>query len=116
MILHFFISWIFTAIALLFTAKLISGVHVSGFGAALLGALAIAIVNMLIKPILVFFSLPLTILTFGLFMFVVTGVSFWIAAKLAPGFEVDGLWASILGAVVLSILNWAIGLLVYRIW
>lgn len=96
------------------TANIVSGIKVSGFGAALLGALAIGLVNALVKPVLVILSLPITILTLGLFLFVVTGISFWLAAKITPGFEVHGLWSAIIGAVVLTVLNWGVGLLFLR--
>lgn len=114
MILHFFTSWLLNAAVLMLTANIVSGIEVRSFGAALLGALAIGVVNVLVKPVLVILSLPITILTLGLFLFVVTGISFWLAAKITPGFEVHGLGSAIIGALVLSLLNWGVSILFYR--
>lgn len=111
---HFLISWIVSAFALLITSKMISGVHVEGFIAAMTGALALGLVNLFIKPLLIFLSLPFTIVTFGLFLFVVTGIVFWLAAKIAPGFSVDGFGSAMLGSLVLTLVNWLIGILFYR--
>lgn len=109
--IHFLLSWVLSALALMLTARMIDGIQISGFGGALIGALVIAVVNALVRPILVILTLPITILTLGLFLFVVTGLAFWLASKLAPGFSVDTFGAAMLGAIVLGILNWILGVL-----
>ena len=112
--LHFILSWVLSALALMLTARMIDGIHISGFGGALIGALVIAVVNALVRPVLVILTLPITILTLGLFLFVVTGIAFWLASLLAPGFTVDGFGAAMLGGIVLGVLNWILGLIFLR--
>ena len=108
----FLVHWAVVAIALAITTWLVPGVSVSSVGALIVAALAIGFVNAVIKPILVLLTLPLTILTLGLFYLVVNGVSFWIAAGLVPGFHVRGLFSAMAGALALSIVSWLIGALV----
>lgn len=99
-----------TAASLWVTTQLISGVTVSTTTALVLAALALGIVNAVVRPILHVLSLPLTFLTLGLFYFVVNGIAFGIAAAVVPGFEVSGLVAAILGALVLGIVSWLLHL------
>lgn len=99
-----------TAAALWVTTQLISGVTVSTTTALVLASLALGIVNAVVRPILHVLSLPLTFLTLGLFYFVVNGIAFGIAAAVVPGFEVSGLVAAILGALVLGIVSWLLHL------
>jgi putative membrane protein len=93
------------AIALLLVEYLIPGVHVSGIGAALLAALILGIVNAVLKPILVILSLPLEILTLGLFTLIINAALFYLVAKLGIGLSVDNFGAAFLGALVLSIVS-----------
>lgn len=99
---------IINALALLFVAYLIPGVHVAGIGAALLAALILGIVNAVLKPILVLLSLPLEILTLGLFTLVINAALFYLVAKLGIGLSVDGFGAAFLGALVLSIVSFVL--------
>lgn len=96
---------IVNAIALILVAYLIPGVHVSGIGGAVVAAIILGIVNAVLKPILVILSLPLEILTLGLFTFVINAVLFYLVAKLGIGLSVDGFGAAFLGALVLSIVS-----------
>ena len=112
--LAFLVTWLLNGVGLYVTAAIVPGVRVTSFGGAAVGALVLGIVSAVVRPILLLLSLPITILTLGLFLLVVVGISFWLAAKLAPGFEVDGLLPGILGAIVLWIVNWSIGLLAER--
>jgi putative membrane protein len=95
-----------TAAALLVIANLNFGVHVSGFEAAIIAALVLGVVNAVVRPILVVLTLPLTLLTLGLFLLVINGITIWLTSQLVPGFKVDNLLAGIEAAVVL----WAISL------
>jgi hypothetical protein len=77
----------------------VSGVYVSGFGAALIGALVLALVNAIVKPIMILFTLPLTILTLGLFLFVVNALMLWLVAALVPGIHIRGFGAALIGSL-----------------
>jgi putative membrane protein len=101
--LGFFLTTLVTALSLLVVDLAVPGVDISTFVAALLAAVAIGMVNGLVKPVLLLLSLPITILTLGLFSLVVNGICFWLASVLVPGFAVHGFLAMILGPVVLSL-------------
>jgi len=105
-----------TAGLLLIVANLVEGIKVEGWGPALLGALILGLANALVKPLMVFLTLPLTLVTFGLFLLVVNGVMLQIAGALTPGIHVKGCGAAILGSLVLSLLNLAIALAFPPIW
>lgn len=110
--LPFFLSLLLSGLAVLITSKLVPGFKVKGFLSACLAALVIGFANALLWPILAFLSFPLTILTFGLFLFVVNGAILKISAALLPGFAIDSWWAAILGAIVLSLTNMLLRVLV----
>ena len=99
---------VINAIALLFVEYVIPGVHVSGIGAALIAALILGIVNALLKPILILLSLPLEILTLGLFTLVINAALFYLVAKLGIGLSVDNFGAAFIGALVLSIVSFVL--------
>ena len=101
----FLVRLVVNAIALLLVAYLIPGVHVSGFGGALVAALILGIVNAVLRPILFILSLPLQILTLGLFTLIINGALFLLVAKFDIGLSVDGFWTAVLGAIVLSIVS-----------
>lgn len=99
------INWVLSAIAIILTAYFLPGVHVSSLPAALITAVVLGIVNAILKPILVLFTLPLTIVTLGIFMFVINGLLILLVSAIVPGFKVDGfLWALIF-SIVLSLIN-----------
>lgn len=95
-------KWLVSALAFLALPYIISGITVKGFGTALVLALLWGIVNVTIKPILMVLTLPLTLLTFGIFTFIINGFLLWLLGGLVKGFEVKGFLAAILGALVLS--------------
>jgi putative membrane protein len=101
----FLLHLVLTAGALLIVARVIGGIHVSGFGAALIGALVLGIVNAIVRPIMILLTLPLTILTLGLFLFVINALMLWLVAALVPGFRVRGFGAALLGSLLLTLLN-----------
>ena len=105
------LHWLSLAVALWLTAWLLPGIHLTDGWALALGTLALGLVNALIRPILALLTLPLTVLTLGLFYFVVNGISFAIAAWLVPGFTVESAWQAILGALVCSLLSWLMGII-----
>jgi len=98
--------WLLNALALLAVAYFVPNIHVAGFTTALVAALVIGLVNMLIRPILVILTLPITILTLGLFILVINGVLFYAVGHWLQGFEVRTLMAGIIGAIVYSVFSW----------
>lgn len=98
-----------TVAAIMLTVHLVPGVSVSGGWISLfLAALVWSVISLVIKPVLKILTLPVTIITFGLFSFVLNAALFWAMTLVVPGFSVMGFWPALLGALVLSILNWLI--------
>jgi putative membrane protein len=108
------IVWLINALALMAVAYLMPSIQVSSFGAALVAALVLGLVNAVVRPILVLLTLPVTILTLGLFIFVLNGLLFWMVGSWLQGFEVAGFWPAVFGAIVFSIISWALSALVLR--
>lgn len=106
------IKFLINGFAVYATAYLLSGVEVSGFGVALLVALVLAVLNVLVKPILILLSLPVTILTLGLFTFVIDAVIVLLASKIVTGFVIDGFWTAIVFSIVLAIISYVLEKLV----
>ena len=98
-------SWLLNAVALLALAQLYSGVTVTGLGAALLAALVIGLLNTIVRPLLVLLTLPVTVVTLGLFLFVINALLFWAAGSMLDGFQVRGFGAALLGSLVYSLLG-----------
>jgi putative membrane protein len=103
--------WVLNALALLAVAYLVPGIHVAGFTAALVAALVIGLVNMLIKPILVLLTLPITVLTLGLFILVINGLLFYAVGSWLEGFEVETFLAGMIGALLYSLFTWVLSAL-----
>ena len=97
--------WIVNAAALLLVAYLYPGVTVASFWAAMLAALVLGLVNALIRPLLVLLTLPVTVLTLGLFLFVINALMFWLVAEIVSGFQVTGFWAALIGSVLYSLIT-----------
>ncbi len=104
--------WILNALALLAVAYLLPGIHVDGFIGALLAALVLGLINALIRPLLILLTLPITVLTLGLFILVINGLLFWFVGSVLQGFEVSGFWVGVMGALLYSILSSAFSLLI----
>ena len=100
------ITWLINAIALIALPYVFSSITVDSFVTALLVAIVLGFVNAIIRPILVILTLPATILTLGLFIFVINGLLFWAVGSFWPGFHVAGFWAGVFGAIVYSIISW----------
>ena len=105
-------AWLLNALALLGVAYLVPGIHVASIWIALAAAVVIGLANMLIRPILVILTLPVTILTLGLFIFVINGVLFWVVGNFLQGFEVKTLMAGIIGAFAYSVMSWILSAIV----
>lgn len=102
------LKWILSACALLLVASLYSGVQVQSFASALWAVVVISLLNMLVRPVLLVLTLPVTLLTVGLFLFVLNGLMFWAAANMLSGLHVDGFWAAVWAAILYSILGMVI--------
>lgn len=102
------IIWMLNALALIAVASFVPGIHVDGFVAALAAAFLLGLVNTLIRPLLLLLTLPVTLLTLGLFIFVINGTLFWFVGSVLRGFVVDSFWHGVLGAVLYSIFTWAL--------
>lgn len=100
--------WILNAIALWLVTVIVPGVAVEDPLHAFIAAVVLGLVNTLIKPIFVILTLPITILTLGLFLLVINALLFWGVGSILPGFHVNGFWWGMLGALVYSILTWAL--------
>ncbi|ACD97210.1 phage holin family protein [Trichlorobacter lovleyi] len=104
------INWVISGIAIVITAYLLPGIHLSGFKAALLTALALGLINAFIKPVLSLLTLPLTVMTLGLFSLVLNALLIMLTAKLVPGFQVQGFLWAVAFSVVLTITNWILSI------
>ena len=98
--------WVLNAIALLAVTYLYPGVQVQDWKAAAIAALVLGLVNTLVKPILVLLTLPVTLLTLGLFLLVLNALLFWGVSELVTGFHVNGFWAALVGALLYSVIGW----------
>jgi putative membrane protein len=96
------IKWLLSAAALLAVAYLYQGVEVKTFSAALIAALVIGLFNMILRPVLVVLTLPVTVVTLGLFLFVINALMFWAASGVLDGFYVRGFGAALLGSLIYS--------------
>ncbi len=97
--------WILNAVALLIVAYLLPGITVASFGAALIAALVLGLLNTLVKPVLVLLTLPITVVTLGLFLLVLNALGFWFAGSILKGFQVAGFWWALAGAIVYSLIS-----------
>jgi putative membrane protein len=97
--------WLLNALALLTVAYVLPGIRVDGFTAALVAALILGLINTLLRPLLILLTLPVTMVTLGLFILVINGLLFWFAGSVLKGFEVSGFWVGVLGALLYSIFS-----------
>lgn len=104
---HFLLTWLGTAVALIITANIVPGFIIRNFGAALVATAVIGLVNAFIRPILGILAFPVTLITFGLFTFVLNALALWLASALTPAnyFTINGFIPALLGSIVLSIVS-----------
>jgi putative membrane protein len=110
------VRWFLLAAALLLVARVYSGVALTGFGAAMIAALVLGLLNTLVRPLLVLLTLPVTLLTLGLFLFVINALMFWAAASLLDGFAVAGFAAALIGSLIYSACSMVIDIAVERVF
>ena len=113
--MKFLLKWLLSATALLAVAYLYSGVVVTSFTAALIAAAVLGALNTVVKPLLVLLTLPVTLVTLGLFIFVINALMFWAAASLLSGLNVTGFSAALAGSLIYSALQLAIELVLQRL-
>lgn len=102
---QFLLTWLLTALSLVVTAYVVPGLTLSGFTAALIAAIALGLVNAVVRPILILLTLPITIVTLGLFLLVINAVSIQLVAALTSGFTVSGFLPALVGSFVLSFVS-----------
>jgi putative membrane protein len=112
--LTFLVKWILSAAALLLVAHLVPGIHV-GQLAALIAALVIGLINAVLRPIFVILTLPITIITLGLFILVINALLFGLAAAIVPNFTIHGFRAALVGSILYAVLGWAISFVADRV-
>jgi putative membrane protein len=106
--------WLINTLALIAVAYLMPSISVSSFTTALIAALILGLVNAIIRPILILLTLPATIVTLGLFIFVINGLLFWFVGSFIQGFVVQGFWAGLIGSILFSIVSWLLSALVLK--
>jgi len=102
----FLIRILMNALAIYFTAANLPGIEISGALAALGAGLVLGLVNAVVRPMLIIMTLPFTLLTLGMFLFVLNGLCLWLTSLLVKGFEVHGFWSAVFGALLVSIVSW----------
>jgi putative membrane protein len=110
--MRFLLRVILNAVALAVAAWIVPGVQITGAGAAIFAGLLLGVVNALVRPVLLLLTLPFTLVTLGLFIFVVNSICFALTAALVPGFRISGFLAALLGSIVVSIVSWILNALV----
>ena len=111
-----FTRWLLLAAALLLVAYVYPGVTITSFGAAMIAALVLGLLNTIVRPLLVLLTLPVTLLTLGLFLFVINALMFWAAASLLDGFNVNGFAAALIGSLIYSLCGMVIDVAVERLF
>ena len=106
--------WFLNALALLTVAYVLPGITVDGFTAALIAALILGLINTLLRPLLILLTLPVTVVTLGLFILVINVLLFWFAGSVLKGFEVSGFWVGVLGALLYSIFSSVLAMIFFE--
>lgn len=106
--------WIVNALALLALPYVVPTIQVAGFGTALLVAVVLGLINTLLRPLLVLLTLPVTLLTLGLFIFVINALLFQLAGSLIDGFQVGGFWSALIGSIAYSLISWLLSAILLR--
>lgn len=112
--LNLLAAWIINALALLVLPYVLPSIQVAGFGTALLVAIVLGLINTLLRPLLILLTLPVTLLTLGLFIFVINAVLFQLAGALIEGFQVGGFWSALFGSIAYSLISWLLSAMLLR--
>lgn len=108
----FFVRVLVNILAIILAANIVPGIALDGVLAAVAAGLLLGVINAVVRPILVILTLPITLLSLGLFLLVLNGFCFWLVAGIVTGFHVAGFWSAFLGALVVTIASWAVTLLI----
>src|SRR4051794_33373854 len=106
--------WLFNTLALIAVAYLMPSITIADFKSALIAALILGLVNAFIRPVLILLTLLVTVLTLGLFILVINGLLFWFVGSVVKGFIVEGFWSGVIGAILFSVVSWALSALLLR--
>lgn len=106
--------WLINALALLALPYLMPSISIASFGTALIVAVVLGFVNAIVRPILLLLTLPVTVISLGLFIFVVNGLMFWAVASMIDGFHVAGFWSAVGGALLYSVISWTLSTLLLQ--
>lgn len=107
-----FLRWLILSVAVVSASYLIEGIHVSGFFSAFFTAAILGILNVFLRPVLLLLTLPINVLTFGLFTFVINAFMLKMASGVISGFEVRGFWSAIIGSLIISVVSWILNALI----
>jgi len=108
----FFLRVVVNILAIILAAAIVPGVRLDGVLAAIAAGVLLGLVNAIVRPVLLILTLPITLVTLGLFLLVLNGLCFWLVASVVRGFTVSGFWAAFLGALVVSVVSWVVTALV----
>ena len=108
----FLLRVVVNALAIMLAASIVPGISVDGLVPALVGGLLLGLVNAVVRPVLIILTLPITLVTLGLFLLVLNGLCFWLVASVVKGFYVAGFWSAFLGALIVSIVSWTMTALI----
>jgi putative membrane protein len=100
------IRWVILTVSIIIASYLLEGIHISGFFSAFFAAAALGILNALFRPILLILTLPINVLTLGLFTFIINALMLKTASGIIPGFEVHGFWTAVIGSLIISVISW----------
>ena len=104
--------WVLTAFALWLTSQLVPGIRIGGPGSVFFAALVLGVLNAFLRPLVLFVTLPINLLTLGLFTLIINGFMLWLTSEVVRGFEVHGLWSAVCGALLLSLISFVLNLFV----
>ena len=102
---HFFYRLLITSLAVLFVAKLLPGIEVTSLAGLILAALILGALNAFLRPLMVILTLPLTVFTFGLFLFIINGLILYLTSAIVPGFDINSIWVAIIASILISIVS-----------
>jgi putative membrane protein len=110
--LGFFVRVVVNIAAIVLAAAIVPGIRLDGVLSAIAAGVLLGLVNAIVRPVLLILTLPITLVTLGLFLLVLNGLCLWLVAAVVRGFNVDGFWAAVLGALVVSAVSWIVTLLI----
>jgi putative membrane protein len=108
------VVWILNAVALLAVAYVLPGIVIASFWSAMLAALVLGFLNTMVKPFLILLTLPITIVTLGLFLLILNALMFWLAGSVLRGFQVEGFWWAVAGALLYSVISGLFSMLIFQ--